>query len=119
MSLRPIAGVDLAWAGERIVVAVGPLNGLPSRAALSRALATLISLPATSRIAMVPSPSGRTWRSPAPGCRVPDNVHELPEFADPATAYVPLARLKNGVAYGDYLHLARVKEWMPAVETGR
>jgi ATP-dependent helicase/nuclease subunit B len=39
-------------------------------------------------------------------------------FADPATPYIPLARLKNGPVWGDYLQLARVKEWMPAVETG-
>jgi ATP-dependent helicase/nuclease subunit B len=38
-------------------------------------------------------------------------------FADEATPYVPLARLKPGAVWGDYLHLARVKEWMPAVET--
>jgi ATP-dependent helicase/nuclease subunit B len=38
-------------------------------------------------------------------------------FADEATPYVPLARAKPGQVWGDYLHLARVKEWMPAVET--
>ncbi|MBX6368900.1 MAG: double-strand break repair protein AddB [Rhodospirillales bacterium] len=38
-------------------------------------------------------------------------------FADEATPYVPLARLRPGPVWGDYLHLARVKEWMPAVET--
>jgi ATP-dependent helicase/nuclease subunit B len=38
-------------------------------------------------------------------------------FADEATPYVPLARARPGPVWGDYLHLARVKEWMPAVET--
>jgi ATP-dependent helicase/nuclease subunit B len=38
-------------------------------------------------------------------------------FADEATPYIPLARLGPGTVWGDYLHLARVKEWMPAAET--
>jgi ATP-dependent helicase/nuclease subunit B len=38
-------------------------------------------------------------------------------FGEEATPYLPLARIKPGAIWGDYLHLARVKEWMPAVET--
>jgi ATP-dependent helicase/nuclease subunit B len=72
-------------------------------------------------------------RTPGEVCAVgqaPDDVKRLADaalaglallvarFADPATPYIALARLKSGPVYGDYLHLARVKEWMPAVETG-
>ena len=111
MSLRRVAGVDLAWAGERIVVAVGPLDVVPSREGLSRALDILASLPATSRIGRVPSPSGRTWRVPSRGSRVSDNVHELPAFVDPADMLMAVSRIepKTAVALatsGDHVALS-------------
>jgi ATP-dependent helicase/nuclease subunit B len=39
-------------------------------------------------------------------------------FADPRTPYGAIVRPRPGPLYGEYLHLARVKEWLPAVETG-
>jgi len=111
VSIRRVAGLDLAWAGERIVVAVGPLDVLPSREDLSRALDILMSLPATSRIGLVPSPSGRTWRVPAAGRRVSDNVHELPAFGDPADMLTAVSRIEPETAValaisGDHLALS-------------
>jgi len=103
--------VDRAWAGERIVVAVGPLDVLPSREGLARALGVLASLPATSRIAQIPSPSGRTWLAPEPDAGVCGNVHELPTFPDPAEMLMAVSRIEPAppialAISGDYVVLS-------------
>jgi len=109
---RSVAGVDLAWRGEVVVVAAGPLVA-PTRADLAHAVVELAGRPATARLGWVLDASGRRWLAPQDRDEhLRRCVHELPPQTDRPALIMAAAAIDLGAApfafviSGDHVVLA-------------